>query len=356
MMKVVWLSKRHYTHKDALAERFGRVYQLPLEWAETAAVRLELLDYYDQESAEVWDGALEVCSTPVRSPIALRKMLRRLSIFRPDVIVASGDCFIGLLGLRLARRLGTRFALDVYDDYREFGGYRAFLGWDAYAHLVQRANLVLYASQALAAKHVGPTPWHLVPNGVDPALFRPQDTFAARRRAGMTVENVRWVGYFGGMEPERGSDDLIAAVGFLHTNDPSVRLVLCGNHEWGQDIDKPWVDYRGSVEHTRIPDFINACDVVALPYRRGPLIDMASSCKIAEYLFCERPLVATNTPNLLANFPLQAAELGPAICKPGEPADLARAIDYQLAHHTIASRPEQHTWRQIANDTLAALR
>lgn len=354
-MKVVWLSKRHYTHKDALVERFGRVYQLPLEWSRSTTIRLELLDYYSRKSMEAADGALGISSTPVRSPIAVRKMIRRIFEFRPDVIVVSGDCFIGLLSLWLARRTNARLVFDIYDDYRKFGAYRAFLGWNAYGHLLRRADLVLYASQALAKKHDEGTRWHLVPNGVDPDLFRPQSTIAARTRVGLAVDGTRWVGYFGGMEPERGSDDLIAAVGLLHARDPSVRLVLCGKRVPGQALDKPWVDYRGSVEHTRIPDFINACDVVALPYRHGPMIDMASSCKIAEYLFCERPLVATGTPNLVSNFPMQAQELGPALCTPGDPADLARAIDYQLKVHRIVSRPEQHTWADISQDTLDAV-
>jgi hypothetical protein len=92
-----------------------------------------------------------------------------------------------------------------------------------------------------------------------------------------------------------------------------------------------------------------------LPYRRGPIIDMAASCKIAEYLLCDRPLVATDTPNFTSNFPKQASELGPALCSPGEPADLARAISLQLREPRIVSRPEEHTWSRIAGDTLAAL-
>lgn len=356
MMKVVWLSKRHYTHKDALVERFGRIYQLPLEWANSVGVRLELLDYYGNETIAVRDGSLDVASTPIRSPAALYRMMSRILDFRPNIIVASGDCFIGMLGLYLARRAGVRFAFDVYDDYRKFGGYRIFFGWDAFGHLVQRADLVLYASQALAEEQIESTPWRLVPNGVDPTMFHAGDPIAARKRLSMAATGIRWVGYFGGMEPERGSEDLIAAVGLLYAKNPSVRLVLCGKSVRGQVLDKPWVDYRGSVEHSLIPDFINACDVVVLPYRRGPIIDKASSCKIAEYLFCERPLVATATPNLLTNFPLQASELGPAICRPSDPTDLARAIAFQLARRRVASPAEQHTWRQIAHDTLASLR
>lgn len=354
-MKMAWLGKRHYTHKDALAEQFGRIYRLPLAWAESADVRLELVDYYGKDRVETADGALAISSTPIRSPAAVQAMVRRVLTQRPEIVIASGDCFVGLLGLWLARRTGARFVFDVYDDYREFGGYRAFLGWDAYGFLLRRASLVLYASQALAARHPVLTPWHIVPNGIDAAIFQPGDMATARARTGLAAGH-RWIGYFGGMEPERGAVDLVEAVGLLHARDPSVRLVLCGREHPDTAVDRPWVDYRGSVGHASIPDFINACDVVALPYRRGPIIDMASSCKIAEYLFCDRPVVATYTPNLLSNFPAQARELGPAICKPGDPVDLARAIDSQLQHAVVASRPEQHTWAAIAQDTLAALK
>ncbi|MGH6803507.1 MAG: glycosyltransferase [Methyloceanibacter sp.] len=356
-MRILWLAKRHYTNKDAFAERFGRVYELPREWARTGIdTRLELLDYHGPKAESATDCSFHVASTPVRSIRHMRTMLRNVSAFRPDVIVASGDCFIGLFALWLARRTPARFVFDVYDDYRKFGGYRAFLDWDAYGFLLRRAQLVLYASKALADRQACDTPWQLVPNGVDPDQFGPIDIAEARRSTGLDQKGARWVGYFGGMDAERGAEDLITAVGLLHANNDAIRLVLCGKPREGLPSDQRWVDFRGNVEHTRIPDFINACDVVTLPYRRGPIIDMASSCKIAEYLFCERPLVATDTPNLLANFPLQAAELGPAICKPGDPADLARAIGDQLAHGRIASRPEQHTWGNIAREALAVLR
>lgn len=354
-MRIIFLAKRHYTHKDALAERFGRVYQIPLQWSGLAATRLELLDYYGNAPTESMDGALAISSTPVRSPRAFRKMIRRISKYRADIIVASGDCFVGLLAAWLARRTRSRLVLDVYDDYRQFGAYRIFLGWDALGYLLRHANMVLYASQALADEHPTGTPWALVPNGIDPEMFRPQDIRLVQEKIGL-ADGHRWIGYFGGMDPERGAADLIEAVGLLHSRDPSIRLVLCGKAHPDVRTDLPWVEDRGSVAHVRIPDYINACDVVALPYRRGPIIDMASSCKIAEYLFCGRPIVATDTPNLTSNFPEQALELGPAICRPADPVGLANSIDFQLRNAVVASRPERHTWAAIAQDTLAALR
>lgn len=355
-MRILFIGKRRYTNKDALRERFGRIYQLPLHWRGAGySVELALVDYRGMHGESSTVDGFPVWSLPSRDPRSIFRLRSHALRLQPDVIVASGDCFIGLVALWLTKQLHARFVFDIYDDYRTFGAYRAFLSWDAYGFLLRRADMVLYASKALADRHALAGPWHLVPNGIDPAQFRPIDRDTARTRTGLNQPGMRVVGYFGGMDAERGVEDLITAIGLLHATDPSVRLVLCGRGHDQAPFDKPWVDFRGTVDHASIPDFINACDVVVLPYRRGPGIDMAASCKITEYLLCDRPLVATDTPNFTLNFPKQASELGSALCRPSDPPDLARAISMQLKEPRIVSRPEDHTWSRIARDTLAAV-
>jgi glycosyltransferase involved in cell wall biosynthesis len=355
-LRILFLAKRRYTNKDALRERFGRVYQLPLQWHDSGQqVELALLDYRGFRSEMSTNDGFPARSLPMcdpRSMLQLRSDARR---FRPDVIVASGDCLIGFAGLHLARAVGTRFVFDVYDDYSSFGGYRAFMGWDALGHLLERADLVLYASQSLAGRHTANSRWMLVPNGVDPAVFHSIPMAAAREHVGLDDAATKWVGYFGSMEPDRGVDDLIAAVGQLHASDSSIRLLLCGTPRVGMPPLPPWVDYHGIVPHTAMPYYLNACNVLALPYRRSQVMDMGVSCKIAEYLLCDRPMAATDTPNFTTNFPEQASELAPFLCRPGDPDDLARKISMQLQDPRIVSRPEGHTWSRIARDTLATL-
>lgn len=350
-MRIVFLGKRRYTNKDALRERFGRIYQLPWHWHRAGVeAGLALLDYRGAHAEAMEDGGFVATSLPVidpRTPGRLRAIVDRM---RPDAVVASGDCFVGLAGLRLARRSGARFVFDAYDDYRSFGAYRAFLGWDAFGHLSRRADMTWYASRVLAPQQPGA--WRLVPNGVDPAMFAPMDRGRARALAGLEAD-ARWIGYFGSMEEERGPDDLVEAVGVLHARDPSIRLVLAGGD--GRVLrGAPWVERRGNVPHAQVPALINACDVVVLPYRRGATIDKASSLKMAEYLFCGRPIVATRVPSLTGNFPAQAAELGEAVADPDDVADLARAIEWQLEHARIASRPRQ-AWPEVATLALESL-
>ena len=355
-MRILFLAKRRYTNKDALRERFGRVYQLPLHWHESGhQVELGLLDYRgSQPEASTIDG-FAAWSLPMRDPRSMLRLRSRAMRLRPDVIVASGDCFVGFAGLHLARAAAARFVFDVYDDYSSFGGYRAFAGWNALGYLLGRADLVLYASQSLAARHPAGSRWVLAPNGVDPAVFRPIPMAVAREHVGLDDAGTKWIGYFGSMEPDRGVDDLIAAVGQLHAADARVRLLLCGTPRTGMQSLPAWAEYHGVVPHSAMPDYLNACNVLALPYRRSQVMDMGVSCKIAEYLLCDRALAATDTPNFTANFPEQASELAPVLCRPADPDDLARTIAMQLQEPRIASRPEAHTWSRIAGNTLAAL-
>jgi glycosyltransferase involved in cell wall biosynthesis len=353
-MRILFIGKRYYTNKDALHERFGRIYQLPLHWHEAGhSVELTLLDYRGNRIESTTVDGFDVRSLPARDPLSLFRLRSHVLSFQPDAIVASSDCFIGLAALWLARGVAAKFVFDVYDDYRTFGAYRGFLGWDAFGFLARRADAVWYASRALAVQHPAPTANAVVPNGVNPAEFRPIDATTARSRVGLAPDQL-WVGYFGSLEQERGPEDLMAAVGLLHSQDPTIRLVVCGGGAHAE-LQAPWLEYRGNVPHRLIPDYINACDVVVLPYRRGPTIDMASSCKMAEYLFCQRPIVATRTPSLTSNFPRQTHELGRAVCEPNDPADLARAIEFQLTHGIIASLPDESTWECIAADALGSI-
>lgn len=354
-MRILCLAKARYTNRDVIEERFGRVDRLPRHWrAAGHDARLELIDYRSLRRRRVREPELPIRSHPFADPSTAFRLRRLAARWRPRVVVASGDCLLGLLGLRLARAAGARFVFDVYDDYRTFGGYRLFLGRDVFGRLLERADLVFYASQAMAAAHPGPGPGLLVPNAVDTEQFTPMPAAQAREQLGMPA-GVSYVGYFGSMELDRGVGDLIAAVEALRRRRGDVRLLVCGTRHPATPLERPWIDYRGAVPHARVPLHISACDAVALPYRRSEMMDRGASCKIAEYLACRRPVVATRTPNLLANFPLQAEALEPALAKPGDPEDLARAIEVQLDRAIVLPVPPELTWARVAADAERAL-
>lgn len=354
-MRILFVGKRYYTNKDALSERFGRIYRLPLMWSRAGCdVRLELIDYHSMSPVSGHAPEVPATSRGAINPLAWYRLHARAAAFRPDVVIASGDCYIGLAAHRIARRRNAHFVFDIYDDYRAFGGYRLFAGWDAYGYLGRRADQCWYTSQRLMRESAS-ADRVCIPNGVDAALFRSLDRTICRRELGLP-EEARIVGYFGSMEAQRGIDDLLAAGRALAANDPGFRLLLAGGSPSRERIALPFVLDLGNVPHERVPTLIGATDVVALPYRRGALIDGASSLKMAEYLFCRRPIVATRTPSLLDNFPQQAAELADVLAEPSDPASLASSLRAQLSERQLATVPEDAAWPAIAERALDALR
>lgn len=357
-MSVLFIGKRFYTNRDGLLERFGRIYQLPYHWQKVGtATRLWLVDYRTRLFEERCDDGLQVTSTPVFSMAFMRRWREEAAILRgftdsQSVVVASGDCYLGLLAYRIARLTGSRFVFDVYDKYDEFSGYRRLPGFDPFRFLIQHADARFFASHVLVEKmNVDAI---VVPNGIDVGLFHELDKSESRRCLGLPLRE-RFVGYFGSMEVDRGIDDLIAALDLLRDKGEFIKLLIAGKKRSGLELDRQGVHYLGDLPHDRIPVAMASCDVLTLPYRRSVFLDMASSCKIAEYFAARRPVVATRSPNLLQNFPQQALDLSDRLAEPGDVAGLAWAIHQQLVEPKLVGDVDQWAWENIAEKARCAI-
>ena len=78
-MNTLFIGKRYYTNRDALLERYGRIYQLPALWRQDGVdVRLWLLDYHRRRSAAAEaapEDALPIDCLPVPSLGLIARML-----------------------------------------------------------------------------------------------------------------------------------------------------------------------------------------------------------------------------------------------------------------------------------------
>ena len=351
-MNILFIGKRFYTNRDALTEKYGRIYQLPWHWSqENIHTRLWLIDYHSKESINTTHNSFKIISTPIRTGEAFKQYIKeRRSISHPDVIVASGDCYIGLMAYRLAKKLNIKFIFDVYDKYDEFGAYFNFLGFNSYKFLLKNSDLCLFSSQALenSLKDIVKESC-FVPNGVDTNLFKPIDMHVSRRKLGLPTEAL-YIGYFGSLDTDRGIDDLLAAHALLLEQGFICNLLIAGKMRIDLNLNKPRVTYLGNIPYLDIPTAMSACDLLALPYRRSPYLDMASSCKIAEYFCIQRPIVATRTPNLQSNFSIHAAKLKNAMAEPNDPQDIAEKIIKQIRNPVALTEEINMSWKVIAKE------
>ena len=343
-MKIHFLCKRYYTNKDLLKDRFGRLFHLPVQLSGLGAdVSVTAIDYRSASIEKLTANGVVFQNIPATFALLPRLLFdldRIVAAVAPDILVASGDSHIGFVGKYIARRAGARFVFDVYDYYPSFAGNR-IPGFKAmFRSAVRNADLVLCASEPLR-NLLSPLNRNtlLVQNGVDRELFRPIDKWDARARLGLEPI-VPYVGYFGAITPTRGPL-LIEACRRLRHEIPELRLLLAGPVK-GVDLDKPGIIYHGVLPQESIPERIAACDVVAVPYADDTFNRMSGACKIAEYLACERPVVATNVAGHAKFF----GHTPFSVCNQ-DPEHMAAAIRGHLQEAAYAPFPEQLDWNGI---------
>lgn len=357
-MNILFIGKRFYTNRDALMEKYGRIYQLPYHWSkeDNIDIKLWLIDYHSLKSVITKDEELEIISTPVKNGFILKQYFKEnYKKEKYDVVVASGDCYIGLLGYKLAKTHKAKFVFDIYDKYDEFGAYFNLFWFNSYQFLLKNSDVCLFASAALANSLKNSVKQSIIaPNGIDTSMFKTLDKRACCKQLGLEFDNI-YIGYFGSLDQERGSDDLITAHQTLLKQGYNYHLLIGGKKRPNLNLSRKNLTYLGNMSYAQVPVAMGACDLLTLPYRRSPYLDMASSCKIAEYLAMQVPIVATRTPNIEENFHQQAIQLTTVLAEPGQPETLALKIKEQLNEKLLASTSDEYSYATIAQTTLQLL-
>jgi len=351
-MKLHLVCKRHYTNKDLLQDRFGRLYHLPVQLFKLGLeIQVTAIDYRHSISEQREIEGVSFRTLPIapsRLVSALDKLQKDFRANPPDIILASGDSHIGFLGLRIARSLGVPFVFDIYDYYPAFAGNRIPGMKTLFRKAVRGADLVLCASTPLLER-LSPlkNTRLLVENGVDRQLFSPMEQDKARSKYGLGKE-IPLVGYFGSIQPNRGPL-LIEACRYLRSEWSHLTLLIAGSRS-RISISEPWIRYLGQVPQKIVPELIAACDLVTIPYNTDKFNDMSGACKIAEYLSCRKPVVATNIAGHHGFFRASSQSL----CEPN-PLDMAEAIHRQLNQPQVEPFPERLEWETIAKTLYTAL-
>ncbi|MFF4275650.1 MSMEG_0565 family glycosyltransferase [Streptomyces sp. NPDC001536] len=191
----------------------------------------------------------------------------------------------------------------------------------------------------------------VIPNGVAYERFAGTDPVARdawRDRLGLYVLTV------GGIEPRKGSLDLLEAYALLRTRRPDVRLVIAGGEtlfdyrdyraSWEARAVELGVDpvVLGPVGEEELPPLVAAADAFAFPS-----VKEGFGLAAMEALAAGVPLVVRDLPVLREVF-------GPAAWFADTPADLATALERALTEADPARRAAgrelaaRHTWAEAA--------
>lgn len=352
-MRIYLICKRYYTNKDLIKDRFGRLYHLPKQWVDNGAeVWVNAIDYRNRNSDELTMEGVRFQTTPAKLPNILTlpfSLYRHCRRGKPDLILASGDSHIGFMALLIAKKLNVPFVFDVYDYYPVFKGNRIPGMKTMFRYAVQKADLVLYASEPLLSRLACLNDNRLlVENGVDTSLFAPMEMSQARKALRLDQESI-FIGYFGSINAARGPL-LIEACRMLRKDFPTLQLLLAGKVD-GVKLNDTWIRYLGNLPQRDIPTLINACNVVTIPYADTPFNRMCGACKIGEYLTCGKPVVATRVSVHSTVFTGASS----SVCDP-TPESMAEFIRRQLMVKECLTFPRHLAWTVIGDNLYHSLR
>jgi glycosyltransferase involved in cell wall biosynthesis len=250
-------------------------------------------------------------------PSAVRRILYNQPLFTelerrfgenpPDFIYERASLY-ATAGVLLARKLNVPLLFELnaalpleQESYRASGF--ADLATKADRWILSRADAVLTVSAPLrdyvVSLGVERKRIHVFPNGVDPALFRPEPPDPrVRTRWGLGDGPV--LGFVGGIRPWHGVKALPQVLDRLVGQHKNLRLVIAGDGPLRADLEGDLRQrglmgnalFTSTLPQTEIADLIRLFDVALAPY---PQLDHAfyfSPLKVFEYMACGVPVVA----------------------------------------------------------------
>lgn len=347
MHKVLFITKRHYTNKDLVLDRFGRLFHLPMQLVQNGYVCTIITADYKSNQVERYNiSGLNFLSLPFRLgnfTLFFYRCRQAIQQSKPDIIIASSDTHFGAMGLIYAYLARVPFVFDVYDDYTAFGSNRLPGMKRLFWKVIKKSDALICSSKPLMKKlYRQNKSVTVIENGVDTKLFKPCSRQMARKKLRIDQKDTV-IGYFGFMGPNYGIKELVNATRKLRNTYPRVRLLLAGKKHDHIGLDQPYIDYRGVVNQKEIPLFINSSDVVVIPYFTDGQISVSNPCKLSEYLACDVPIVSTR----VSNIPEILSDIPEALCNPGDSDEMAKAIKWQLETPTLVPFPESLKWESL---------
>jgi glycosyltransferase involved in cell wall biosynthesis len=278
------------------------------------------------------------------------KLKRKFDNHRPDFIYERVSLY-ATAGVFLARELEAPLIMELNSPQAvEQTAYRGTglgeLAARAERWTLSRADAVLAVSAPLRdyAVSLGANPdrVYVVPNGVDPELFRPgtPDPEVSRRWA---LGDDPILGFVGGLRPWHGVEVLPALLDRLVHRHSDLRLVIVGDGPLRGELERDMRErglarsavFTGWLPHEEVAAVIRRFDVALAPYPRPKHDFYFSPLKLFEYMACGVPVVAARLGQI--EEVVRDGETG-LLYPPDEPEALTTACDRLLTTPNLRHR------------------
>ncbi|MAC32016.1 MAG: hypothetical protein CME38_00230 [Haliea sp.] len=357
-MRILSINKRLYTNKDVLEDKYGRLYEIPLELAKlgndvdcvTISYRKKKEGPYllEDEGNPQWYSAN-------LTPRSLMKLYKHTLALperkKPDVIWAGSDVLHIAMALYFSKRFQIPLFVDFYDNYRSFGLTKIPGANYLLKAACKHAKGITVASKALQNlvenEYSGRRKILFLPNGVPRSLFRNHKKLGSRR-ALKIPEKAILIGTAGSLDRTRGINTLFEAFSSVAEKYCDTYLVIAGPRKPSQILPQhPRTIDLGVIGFELIPIFYSALDIGVVPNRDSDFGNYCSPMKAEEMIACNLPTVAARTKSTK----LDLEHRGVILYDPENYRDLASKILY-LIENTKNQNYISKTryWDEMANE------
>jgi colanic acid biosynthesis glycosyl transferase WcaI len=273
---------------------------------------------------------------------------------RYDLVYAtSPPLFVGPAGLAAAMVRRVPFVFEVRDLWPEsavalgeLNGKRAIRAAEVLErYLYRRAARIVVVTEGirkrLVERGLPPEKLALIPNGADTDRFRFDPEGRARVRATLGVDD-KFVAMYAGIHGlAQGMESLVEVARLLEQR-PDIVLVFIGEGpkkaavaQLKKALGLENLMLLPEVQVEEMPAHLSAADCCIVPLRDDPLFRGALPSKMFEAWACSRPVVLS-----VAGEAVEALKSagGGITARPGDPAEIASAIEYLEAHREEAHR------------------
>ncbi len=242
-----------------------------------------------------------------------RNLKRRFLRHRPAFIYERASLY-ATAGVRLAAKFNVPHIVELNAPLAvEQAAYRATGFSELAAHaerwMLTHADAVVVVSSELGehvrSLGVKPGKIHVMPNGVNSALFYPNGTKKADGAHRVTRPTL---GFVGGLRPWHGVEILPELLARLQKRRPGTHLVIAGDGQLRRQLEREFakrglkknVTITGLLRHEEVPAAIRQFDVALAPYPKHDHDFYFSPLKLFEYMACGVPVVAAKLGQIAA--------------------------------------------------------
>lgn len=350
-MKILVVMKRFGANKDMVMQNFGRQIRLFEPLAKKHKIDFLCPDYVKKEDKIIKNKGIKYMIKPagVFSIIGFFSYLKNLiRKERYGLVAATTDPLIGMLCYINSKKFKIPLLYDLQDNFEVYGAYKIPFVSCYHKKAVRNADIVLAASESLKKYISGlrKKPVYTIQNGIDLKMFKAVSKGEARKKLRLPL-NAKIIVFIGALEKLKGFDVMIEAFKKVRQRYPNTYLLLSGKIGRGIDLRQKNIIFREFPKRKEVVLGINAADVAILP---NPVNNFTKYCfpyKLAEYMACGVPIMATD----VGDASLMLKNYHEGLCKPNDPDDLADKLINKLENYKradYAKEIKQLDWAVLA--------